>query len=285
MWLVGVFMSGLPIGIFAAIFLHNGNSRQGPPNPLGAIVTSFLCPIAGLRASRSQGHRRTSEVGRPAASPEKIECDHADRSFPRCVMRTAAQAGEQKRRPKSTSVFDIRNHIWENLMRKSPAVSRGIGRTIVLVSAVAACMAASGCGPSAVEFNNKFALAQKRVIDAYKPAGQALGKQPQDFKAAREALDNSKKMVEAARAEMPTWKVPTSQSAKNLYEGFERYLKSHEDYLVQVHKFIDVLEKKNGDRRLIEKMGADVDAAEQSEISQILNLQKAFANEHHFILK
>ena len=170
-------------------------------------------------------------------------------------------------------------------MRKSPAFSRGIGRTIVVVLAVGACMVVSGCGPSAVEFNNKFVLAQKRIIDAYKPAGQALGKQPQDFKGAREALDNSKKMVEAARAEMPTWKVPNSQSAKNLYEGFEKYLKSHEDYLVQLHKFIDVLETKNGDPKLIEKMGKDVDAAEQSAISQILNLQKAFANEHHITLK
>ena len=170
-------------------------------------------------------------------------------------------------------------------MRKLPHTFRGLRGTIMVGLAVGACMVASGCGPSAVEFNNKFVLAQKRIVEAYKPAGPALAKQPQDFKAAREALDNSKKMVEAARAEMPTWKVPTSQSAKNLYEGFEKYLKSHEEYVAQVHKFIDALEKKNVDPKSLAKMGTDIDAAEQNSISQIQNLQKAFSNEHHITLK
>jgi hypothetical protein len=45
-WIFGVCGWGLPMALMGAIFVLNLNSRQGPPNPLGAVIT-FIGGLIG----------------------------------------------------------------------------------------------------------------------------------------------------------------------------------------------------------------------------------------------
>src|SRR5258708_482938 len=91
------------------------------------------------------------------------------------------------------------------------------------------------------------------------------------------------------QSEMKTWKVPTRDSAKNLYSGYEKFLKGQEDIINQSGKMISILEDKalgNDEKgKQIEKIALAIAPTEKAQLAELNNLQRAFATDYNMTLK
>jgi hypothetical protein len=157
-------------------------------------------------------------------------------------------------------------------------------RSVMIALTIVVSLFATGCGPSAVEFNQKIVDCNNRLKQASDPAGKAM--ETLDIKGAKPHLENSKKVLEAIKEEMKTWKIPNGQSAKNLYAGYEKYLKGQDEILSQTGKVMAMFEDPSKmDPKQMESIVKSIDTTEKTNLAELQNLQRAFAKDHNMILK
>jgi hypothetical protein len=156
---------------------------------------------------------------------------------------------------------------------------------------LAMCIFISGCGPSALEFNEKIVNGNARLKQANDQFGKSINTAllNGNIKQSQTDLDNLKKLLTTVQTEMKDWKVPSAQSAKELFQGYERYLKSHEGVIAQYQKIVSIAEDPSLDPgrkgQQADAIFKAIDLADQAQANQLRSLQNAFAKDHHMTLK
>jgi predicted Zn finger-like uncharacterized protein len=146
---------------------------------------------------------------------------------------------------------------------------------------------------AAVAFNEKIVAANKRLEAAGQQFGQALqtclAQEGRNTQPVRVQYQNTQNVVNAIRGEMTAWPVPNNAAAKNLQQGYQRFLQSQDEGVKTIGQVVTVLE--NGaltpaqKNQQIKQLLGTLDAAEQTKLAELQNLQREFARENNIILR
>jgi hypothetical protein len=162
-------------------------------------------------------------------------------------------------------------------------------------AALALCLLVSGCGQrEAVEFNNALVNCKKQLSAAGAALSGALfnanerGKT--DPAALRSAYDGLTATLAAVKKEVAALPVPASDSGKALAEGYQRFLKVHEESLnKQLAEAVKLLEDPKQEplarKGRVRALLGEVGKREQAVLGELRGLQQAFATEHKITLK
>ncbi len=140
-------------------------------------------------------------------------------------------------------------------------------------------------------FNEQLVASLRRLSSAENQLGVALGlaQGGGNTQAVHNQRQTALNVLKEIRGEMQTWAVPASNSGKNLYQGYQRYLQSHEENINLVGQILSVLEnpglspqqKNHQYTQLLRQL----DSAERSQLAELDRLQREFAREHKIILR
>lgn len=144
----------------------------------------------------------------------------------------------------------------------------------------------------ALAFNQKFVVAQKRLEEAGKQFGQAMqtcliqgGRNTLPVRTQYQSAQNT---VNAVRTEVQSWAVPNSAAAKNLHQGYQRFLQGQVETMQKFGEIVAILE--NGalppqqKSQRIQQIVQTVEAAERTQLAELQSLQREFARENKIML-
>jgi hypothetical protein len=150
--------------------------------------------------------------------------------------------------------------------------------------------ATKGTPQAAVAYNDKLVSADQRLTNADQQFYNAVNQwmDGQDARSVRSSYEQLQQQCKATAAEVQTWSVPGSNSAKNLHAGFVRYLETRQKDGLKLAEVPKILENHGlSIDQKDQKVNAILQQYESAMVaanSQLARLQQEFAREHSFIL-
>jgi len=169
-----------------------------------------------------------------------------------------------------------------------------IRKSVVCLGGLVFCVGLlSGCGNQAVNFNNSIAKANQKLAAAGLEFGQkvkdALSGQPGKIREVKSSYQNVLKVLDGVKADMKALSVPSSASAKKLYDAHQRFLKGQEEGAKQFGEIVKILENNTlnaGDKQAkISQIITQIGALEQKDLVELQSAQREFAKEHNIRLE
>src|SRR5262249_1685691 len=176
----------------------------------------------------------------------------------------------------------------------------GLGATMpkkIVRAALAAAflplfLALPGCKGEAVSFNNKLAGTNKRLEEAGRKFGQTLAPQgqgrPVNAAEVRGAYEQLVQVLNEVKAETKDMQIPSSASAKRLYDTHQKFLQGQEAGVKQFGEIVRMVETKAlgpGGMIQFQQTMQQLAAREQQDLNELRAAQQAFAAEHGVRIK
>jgi hypothetical protein len=154
-----------------------------------------------------------------------------------------------------------------------------------------------GCGPSTQElaaFNQKIVTANQRLATVGQEFGESVGRAitggPADAAQSRQLYNKARQTVKDVKAEMQTLQVPPSNSARGLYDAYQKFLDSQERMMEKdFGEIVKLLEdSKMNQVEKAQKIEAIADRdgkVEQTDLTALKAAQQVFAQESNLKLQ
>lgn len=150
----------------------------------------------------------------------------------------------------------------------------------------------SGCGglaSGALEFNEKIVAGNQKLEKAGREFGEAIGAAlrggPTEIAEARRLYDVACQTLRTVQSDTRSLRVPSSQAARDLYDGYQNFLEGQERLVLQdLGEVMNLLE----DSSLNEQEKAEriapiltrIQSTETSDLATLSSLQQEFATEY-----
>jgi hypothetical protein len=166
-----------------------------------------------------------------------------------------------------------------------------LSRRLVLAVALVP-LAAAGCEPEAVRFNNTIAAYNRRLNDAGKQFVQDVGsaRQAKGLDADRlwASYDRLRETVKEVKQEFAALEVPPGPSAKRLAEGYAKFLRSQDQMVLnELSRIMRLAQRAGGSGSAnpeIMRLLLEMQRREKRDLAELQQLQREFAREHKIAL-
>jgi hypothetical protein len=149
----------------------------------------------------------------------------------------------------------------------------------------------TGCeGNDPIKLNDNIVNANDRLVAAFDAFGNAVSaavdRKPAKMAEVDRAYESLKITVASIKAETPTWKVPSSASAKKLLDCHNELMVIQEDMIKDCGAIMKMLDDKDMPRdrkaKAIDSLLQDQNRRNIAAFADLQEAQREFAREHHF---